>query len=315
MSLTYNTLNSIMRELEITMADNVIMHNPIVKYLTQSKVGQPDGVYIEARARYATPSLTMWDGDAELASPNTTETQTKARYTWAHGYVHEKISRTNWQAAAQSGERAIAGLAKETSIAMEDGINLGLEEEWFTEYDGSTHTFNSLVDIVKTTDPTNQASGLGGIALADATWWAANTLAYNSANGDLRYHMQRMLRTCGKIGKPDLIITTEDVINKYEDDIYSKMGILSDTVKAWGFQDLIPFSGVPVYYSPKCTANTMYFLNSNFLELVIHPDDFIKVADWQEKTTTDLNLVSHATLTSQIITSCRRSLGYITGIS
>ena len=316
MPLTYDTLNSITRELAIVTQDNVLTSIPLVKYLTQNKLGQVDGQYIEALTRYAVPNLTVWDGDDAL-SPATTETTTKARYSWAYAYTAEVINRKHWLAAKQKGERAIIGLAKDKMQAMEDGIKLGFDKELFTEYDTPTHTFNSLVDIVKATDPTHQAGGLGGIKVDDAAWWKANVLAYNAANGDLRWHMQKMLRLCGKIGtKPDLIMTTGDIIDKYGGEIYSKEGILSQKSIEWGFPNVIPFAGgIPVTDDDNATARCMYFLNSNILSLVVHPDDFFQVSDWQETSTTDLNLIAHITLTAQLITSARRGLGIITGIS
>jgi len=319
MSLTYDTINSICRELEVNAADNVINNTPLVKYLRQSKIGQLEGEYIWTRPRYAVPDLTMWNGTDALSSNSDTEIMTKAKYPWAHGYMSETITRNNWLAAANKGERAVAALAKEMMIAMEDGLRDDLETELFTEYDGSSHTFMSIPDIVNKADPTNLSGGLGGIdVVTDTTnaWWQANTLAYNSSNGGLRLHIQRMMRTCSKVGsKPDLIITTEDIVNQYEDEIYTKLGILSEKVKSWGFTDLIPFQGVPVYYSDDCTSETMYFLNSKYLNLIVHPDDWLKRSDWKETSTTNLNLISNTTFTAQLITSCRISMGYITGIS
>jgi len=316
MALTYDTLSSITRELEIATADNVLINTPLLKYLTQNKIGQLEGEYIWTRPRYAVPGLTMWDGVATLNPGPTPEIYTKAKFNWAHGYSSITINRNDWLAAAHKGERAIAGLAKEIQIAKEDGIRKHLEEELFTEYDGTSHTFMGIPDIVKDSNPTNLPTGLGGITVADAPWWVANTLTYNSANGGLRYHMQRMVRTCGKIGSnPDLIITTEDIINKYEDEIYTKVGILSEKVRNWGFINLIPFQGIPVVFSPYCPAGNMYFLNSKFLSLVIHPDDWLKSSDWKEKSTTDLNLISNTTFTAQLVTSARNSMGVITGIS
>ena len=316
MSLTYDTLNSITRELAIVTQDNVLTSIPLVKYLTQHKLGQVDGQYIEALTRYAVPNLTVWDGDADLV-PAETETTTKARYSWAYAYTAQTISRNHWLAAKQKGERAIIGLAKDKMQAMEDGIKLGLDDELFTEYDTPTHTFNSLVDIVKATDPTHQASGLGGIKISEAPWWEANVLAYDDSKGDIRWHMQKMLRLCSRIGtKPDLIMTTGDIIDLYGDEIYSKEGILSQKSIEWGFPNVIPFAGgIPVTDDDNATSGCMYFLNSNYLSLVVHPDDFFQVSDWRETSTTDLNLIAHITLTAQLITSARRGLGIITGIS
>jgi len=164
MALTYDTLDSICRELEVMSADNIINNTPLFKYLTQSKIGQPDGQYIWARPKYAVPSLTMWNGTDALNPASDTEMMTKAKYPWAHGYMAEKITRNNWLAAANKGERAIAALASEVMTGMEEGLRSDLETEFFTEYDGTSHTFMGIPDIIKNADPTNLGSGgLGGL--------------------------------------------------------------------------------------------------------------------------------------------------------
>lgn len=317
MALTYDTLNALMNNFPEVIKSNVVENYPLWKYLTQHKIGQPSGDKIEVYTVYGTPTIHTWDGTATL-TPSETETSTKAVYDWAYSYVSEKIKYKDWLAAATAGKHAIASLAEEKAKAIERAFGLGLEENLFHAYDGSTYTFNGIPDIVNDSDPTNQSSGLGGITVGDASWWASNKLTYNSANGDLRWHMQKMKRILSvpPFGGPDLIITTGDVIDKYAGEIMDKQGILP-TNKAieWGFKDITPFAGIPVVWSPHCPSGTMYFLNSNYLSLVIHPKDFINITPWKEVSTTDKNLISNATLTAQLVASSRLAMGYITGIS
>ena len=316
MALTYNTLNALMNNFPDIIQSNIVENYPLWKYLTQHKIGQTSGSQIQVYTTYGTPSITAWDGHSTISSA-TTETSTKAIYSWAHAYISETINYNDWLDAATAGKHAIAGLAKEKAKAIERGFGLGLETHLFHIYDGTSYTFNGIPDIINSADPTNQATGLGGIAVADASWWAANTLAYNSTN-TLRWHMQKMLRMLSvpPFGKPDLILTSGDVIDQYGGEIEDKVGILpTNKGLKWGFENIVPFAGIPVVWSPDCTANTMYFLNSKFLSLEVHPNDFIKIRPWEKTSTTNLNLITTATLTAQLIASSRYAMGYITGIS
>lgn len=314
-----DTLNAIMNNFPEVIQNNVVENYPLWKYLGQSKIGQASGDEIQVYTIYGTPSLNTWDGTSTLTASET-EISTKAVYNWAYSYIAEKIEYKNFLAAANAGKHVIANLATQKAQAIERGFGLGLESELFSVYDGTNHTFNGIPDIVNSADPTNQASGLGGIAVADASWWAAHTLAYNSANGDLRWHMQKMVRMLSvpPFGMPDLIITTGDVIDKFAGEVMDKQGYMSESVekaKGFGFPIAFTFDGIPVTWSPNATSGTMYFLNSKFLSLVVHPNDFINISPWKETSTTDKNLISTATLTAQLVTSARQAMGYITGIA
>jgi len=316
MALTYDTLNSFMKNFPDIIRDNVVKNVPLVKWALQHEMGQRDGNKIEVGIRFATPGITAFNGTTDTFTISQTETHTKAVYQWGFYYHTEAIYWRDWQ-AAKNNKNSIANIAVERGEAMKDGVMTGLEAELFAVYDGTTHTFNGLPDIVSTSDPTNQASGLGGIAVADAPWWKANSVAYDSSAGDLRHFMSSMVRqlSVAPFGKPDLIITTGDIYDKYYDEIASKQGFLGSKIPDYGFDSVIPFQGIPLTWSEHCPSGTMYFLNSKFMHLKIHPDDFIKISPWEKKSTTDPTLVSTVTLSAQMIVSARKALGIITSIS
>jgi hypothetical protein len=315
MALT-DTLNSLMVNVPEAIKNIVTEQVPLAKWALQHKIGRLGGSEIKVPIMYDTPGLTAYNGTTDTYTASRTEVLTQATYTWGMYYHTEAIYKKEWLEAAVGGKNAIANLAKVKSEAMQIGVQKGLETELFATYDGTTHTLNGLPDIVTNTDPTNQASGLGNIAVADLSTWIANVMAYDSANGDLRHHMSSMVRQISNIvGKPDLIITTGDVFDEYYDEIAAKQGFLGSKIPDYGFTSVIPFQGIPVTWSENCPAGYMYFLNSKAMSLRIHPEDFIKITPWEQKSTTDPTLVSTVSLTMQMVVSARNALGVITGIS
>lgn len=327
MALTYDTLTSITRELVLQTQDVVLIDVPLYNYLTSKTLtAQTGGEEIQVNLRYnVTPSdnynIRVWDGVSDLEI-QTTEIMTRAVYPWAHAYRTEKIDRNEWL-ANQGSERALANLAKLKVQAMYDSLKLGFEQLFWGTYHPTNNPWIGLKDIVSNTDPTNMLNGLGNIKVADAPWWAAQVFTYGSINNsavtDLRTHMEYIVRKLMKYGKPDLIITSLDVVQKYQGEIYAKEAIITEKVEKWGFTDVVPFSwGIPVVFSDYIPVvngkSDMYFLNSDFISLVKHPSDWIKFDEWREISTVNKNLLGSITLTGQLICNNRKGLAVLKDI-
>lgn len=114
----------------------------------------------------------------------------------------------------------------------------------------------------------------GNIARATNTYWAARqtavggVLAVSGATG-----MRRMFNDCA-LGRgrvtPDAIVTTQAGFESYEALMDSNMRYTNTGDKNVGYKNMnLMFRDAPLFYDAYCQSNTVYFLNSNFMKLVI----------------------------------------------
>lgn len=78
---------------------------------------------------------------------------------------------------------------------------------------------------------------------------------------------------------PTIILTTQTLYQKYESLVVPAYRTEDRRVADLGFQSL-SFKGVPIIYDDACTAQTMFFLNDNYLKLRVSTgNDMV----WTEK--------------------------------
>ena len=139
-----------------------------------------------------------------------------------------------------NGSKDITGLA----LAVEDGA------AWSTYagIDSNLYTFwrNQYI---------NANGTLFGAAAGNSTWGISK--------------MRTMFNNCSRgNSKPDLIVTTQTLFEAYEANIEGDKLRLTDTkLGEIGFANLT-YKSVPIVFDEDCDANTMLFLNSEFMKLV-----------------------------------------------
>ena len=145
-----------------------------------------------------------------------------------------------YAAGTANDGKDITGLA----LAVEDGA------AWSTYagIDSNAYAFwrNQYTDATGT---------LFGAASGNSTWGISK--------------MRNMFNKCARgNSKPDLIITTQELYEGYEANIEGTKLEFTDTkLGDVGFANLT-FKKVPIVYDEDCDANTMLFLNSQFIKLI-----------------------------------------------
>lgn len=111
---------------------------------------------------------------------------------------------------------------------------------------------------------------------------------------------------------PNLIVTTQSGWLNYESELLPQQRYADKRMANLGFDSLL-YRQTPVTWDRNCTADTMYFLNTNYLELRVVKDEIINV-DVTEKTRSPHAYVYTAVGIFQFMTRNPRYLGKVTNV-
>jgi hypothetical protein len=176
-----------------------------------------------------------------------------------------------------SGKERIINLLEAKTTQAEKSLKKIMDVAAFANGGDSAVALNGLAQLVDI-DPT--ADTIGGIdrSAADNAWWRNNstTSVGSFAAGGLAA-MRTMFNNCSDQGtdNPDIIITTQAVYEYYEKLLQVQERFSDAKTADAGFQNL-KFKNETIMWDSNCTAGYMYFLNSAYLNLMVHSGcDFI----------------------------------------
>jgi hypothetical protein len=150
-----------------------------------------------------------------------------------------------------------------------DNAKMSFQKDFTTSLfsDGTASGGNELTGLGAIVAATGT---FGGIDRGTYTWWQANV---DSTTEPLTEDdMRDLFNDCWKnlpMGKPTLIITTQDLFQRYESMCLTTYRTTSLKMGDLGFETLT-FKGVPIMWDNACNSGTMYFLNDNFIRLRVH---------------------------------------------
>lgn len=266
--------------------DNMSTSNALLNYIKRSgKMTTEAGGTIIERAIQGPLSLSnykRYEG-YQLLDVNPTDGETAAQYNWRQAASSVTISGREIRINQESKTRLLNLVENKVSMAMND-----IETR-----------FN--IDLLSDGTATNQILGLqalisdsgtgtvGGINSSTYTWWrnlvqsaaapldgsGAVTVSATTIEQLMRGLYNRLLR--GK-DKPTVILSDLNYYEYYEASIRDDQRFMQEDSANAGFQSLA-FRKTPVVLENSTSAmptNHMYFINTNYLELVT-----MKGADWE----------------------------------
>lgn len=130
-----------------------------------------------------------------------------------------------------------------------------------------------LFDICQTSD---QARVYGGISPTTYTWWAnkyadcGTTATGFATNGVDR--MRSLYLDCSRgQDTPDLILCSQTSYESYDSTLVDQKRYVNTMAADAGFESLM-YRATTILFDRDVPAGVMFFLNSNYLELDVHPD-------------------------------------------
>lgn len=233
---------------------------------------------------------------------------TQARFNWKQ--YSGSISISGLEERSNMGEARLINLLeakiKQTEMSLRDRMN----RDAFSDGTGNgSKNFTGLAALVSAT------ATVGGLSPTVYTWWKGDVTS--SAGSFAATGLDKMRTTFNNLSmgndRPDLILTDQNVYEYYEKSLQPMERYTNTKVANSGFTSLT-FKGIPVMFDRDCTAGYMYFLNSEYINLVVHKDADLATGEFQRPTNQDA-MVAQILFQGNLTTGNRRKHGVIQGIT
>lgn len=194
---------------------------------------------------------------------------TAAEYNWKQYAATIAIS--GIEEAQNSSEEAIIDLLEAKTFQAEETITEQMDQ-MFIQSDGTGNSGKDWLGLeILVRDAT---ATVGGIDASVDSWWESYV---EGTAGSLDLASMRTAYNSVAVGndQPNVILTEQTLFEAYEDLLQSQERFMDASTADGGFQNLL-FKGAPVVYDDYVNAGDMYFLNTKYIRLVGHGDNWFK---------------------------------------
>lgn len=288
-SIFTEMVSTTLRQHETKVADNVSNHNALYARLKKrGKLKVVSGGYEIVRPLdYAENSTYQRYSGYETLNIQASEVISAAKYDWKQAAVH--VTASGLEIRQNSGKEAILSLAEaRTENAMRTFSN-NLSEDIYSLGTADGNKQVGGLQQILTTDGTGT---VGGIDSSVHSWWRNKFIDGNGATSStIRGKMNELwLDTVRGSDRPDIVVSSNELFTLYWNSLQDLQRYASADEASAGFTAL-KFVDADVIHDggSGILANRMYFLNTNYLELVAHKDANLTTLD--EKTSVNQDAV------------------------
>lgn len=261
------------------------------------------------------------------------EVETMARWTWR--YIASHVQRDAFDDQINAGPDAIKELVGTKLDSARDGLEQKFETSLFnTIVTGETgkliQGLNDMVPPVASRStgtygaiarPSAYVDSGNGVFVGDPAgtngWWGPKYLDGTLATieDDLIEDMKKLYNSVhNNQSPPNLIVTDQTIYELYEDFGLDHTQIIKGDMGMQlvdlGFE-VLKFKGKPMIYTPNTIANTMLFLNTNYIELIYDPRMWFDMTAWKP-VPLEPRRIAHIMCASNLISSQLRRHGRLT---
>lgn len=262
------------------VADNVSAHNALYRRLkSKGKIKTLGGGYEIVRPLdYAENATYQRYSGYDTLNIGASEVLSAAKFDWVQAAVH--VTASGRELRMNSGKEQLINLAESrVTNAMRTAAN-NMSVDLYSS-GALTNQMGGLAHIIQT----NGQGTVGGIDSATYTFWrnqfreATGTNAVTKSN--IKAELNPLWLACTRgTDKPDLLIFTHDYFSLYWESLQDLQRYASADSAAAGFQSLKFVTADAIFDSNSnfsTTGERVYYLNTDYLELVVHRD-----ANWRE---------------------------------
>lgn len=273
-------VTSTLRNHPSEIADNVSQNNALWRYLKRKgKIDLEDGGYeIVRNLDYANNSTYQRYSGYDTLNIGQTQVLTAAKYDWMQAAVN--VTASGRELRMNSGDNAIFNLSK---AKLKNAVRTAANYMSIDVYsDGAlTNQMGGLAYII-------QANGQGTVGSINSTtysFWRNQFLEATGTNlvtkSNIKGYMNTLyLSLVRGADKPDLVVSSHDFFAMYWESLQDQQRYMSSTDATAGFRALKYVDADVIFDSNSnfsTTAEKMYFLNTDYLGLVVHRD-----ANWSQ---------------------------------
>jgi hypothetical protein len=239
--------------------------------------------------------------DVLSTTPN--ETITAAEFNWKQYYANITIDKLT--VLKNSGREQIFNLLQKRVQVAQKTLANKLSTGVYS--DGTGNSNKDVTGLRAAVDDGTNVVTYGGISRTDYTWWASVYKGNSGTNRALTIGLMQDAFNDVEDGvdAPTCIAMDEAFYNKFWKLAEADKSLMNTMEGAMGLTTL-SFNGIPIIKDRACPDYMAFFLNENYLELVIHSDDYFTVRPFQEPI--DQNVMTSKVFVSLNLASsnCRR---------
>ena len=268
-----NLYTTTWQNMKETIRDQIFDATPFYFWLRdKGKIEHVEGGrFINEPLQYASSDSVEWVTKGSSVSLADKEFLTTAKYDWR--YLAGSVVRFGIDDQQNRGKNQIINLMNAKLDNIRYSLIDQLETVLFQAAGGATTGFDGLQLLVQD-DPTSSTE-VGEINQLTYSWWQNKTLTMSGLSfasfGVSK--MRTLLNNCTNnlaMDAPDIIVSGQTPYEWYEDSTLSYYRITNNKLADAGFMNQT-YKGIPMVWSPGCASTRMYFLNTDFIKLVIDP--------------------------------------------
>jgi hypothetical protein len=264
-----------LRQHPTSVADNVSANNALYSRMkSKGNIKKLSGGYEIVRPLdYAENATFQRYSGFDTLNVQASDVLSAAKFDWVQSAVH--VVASGRELRMNNGKEQLVSLASaRTKNALRTAAN-NMSVDLYS--DGAlTNQMGGLAHIIQT----NGQGTVGGIDSSTYTFWrnkykemsGTNTWSKSTIKGEFN----TLWLSCVRGGdKPDLVVASNDVYSAYWESLQDLQRYSSDDKAAAGFSALKYVSADVIFDSNSnfsTTAERAYFLNTDYLELVVHSE-------------------------------------------
>lgn len=290
---------------------------PLIRWLKEKgKVEEVRGYRrIEIPLEYGSNETARWITKGSTVPLTEGELFTMAYEDWK--YLAVTILRYGVEDQQNRGKARIIPYVDRKINAAERVLWEEQERVLFADGTGANEP-NGLQNIISA-DYTSVGTTLHGINRTTYSWFRNQSkTATGAASIYLLSDMRNLMNTITTYSKLEIdslaMVTTQTVFEAYEDESLELLRFSSRDKGDPSFDNLT-YRGRPIMWARSCPSGKMYFINAEYMKLVIDPDYYMDMTEWKAVPDQVNDRVAQIICAMQLITTRPVALGVLTGIS
>lgn len=298
-----------------TAIEQVYLKTPFIYWLKEKgKVEEQRGYRrVEIPLEYGRNETVKWIKKGSSMPMTEGELFTMAYEDWK--YVAVSCVRYGTEDQQNRGSARIIDYVERKINAAERSLNEELERVCFADGTGVDEP-NGLQKLIAA-DPTSGT--VHGLDRATYDWFRNQTkTATGAASVYLISDMRNMLNNLTKYSRSEVkdifMMTDQTTYEAYEDVCLEMKQFFNQSLIDAGFEHLV-YRGRPLMWSPSAPSAKIYFINPQYLKLVIDPDYFMDMTEWKAIPDQVNDRVAQIVCAMNMVTNRSIAEGVLTGIT